>query len=115
MLHLRSIRGFVASISVGSLAYGTLRFSVGQELTGSLTTSFASRLYCPRRWPSQVSSSASLHVQTSITVEYAAEECRYLQPVAKGSVGALNLAKSKLTGWLLDTNIVYSFVSPVTL
>ncbi len=35
VLHLGSIRGFVASISVGSTALGPLLFSVGRELTGS--------------------------------------------------------------------------------
>ncbi len=35
VLHLGSIRGFVASISVGSTALGPLLFSVGKEATGS--------------------------------------------------------------------------------
>ena len=35
VLHLGSIRGFVASISVGSTALGPLLFSVGKEITGS--------------------------------------------------------------------------------
>lgn len=35
VLHLGSIRGFVASISVGSTAIGPLLFSVGREATGS--------------------------------------------------------------------------------
>lgn len=35
VLHLGSIRGFVASISVGSTAFGPLLFSVGKDITGS--------------------------------------------------------------------------------
>lgn len=35
VLHLGSIRGFVASISVGSTALGPLLFSVGKDITGS--------------------------------------------------------------------------------
>ena len=36
--HLGSIRGFVASISVGSTAFGPLLFATGYEATGSYTT-----------------------------------------------------------------------------
>ncbi len=38
VLHLGSIRGIVASISVGSTAFGPLAFSIGHDLTGSYTT-----------------------------------------------------------------------------
>lgn len=38
VLHLGSIRGFVAAISVGSTALGPLLFSVGKDLTGSFDT-----------------------------------------------------------------------------
>lgn len=35
VLHLGAIRGFVASISVGSTAFGPLLFALGHDLTGS--------------------------------------------------------------------------------
>jgi nitrate/nitrite transporter NarK len=38
VLHLGSIRGVVASVSVGSTAFGPLAFSLGHDLTGSYTT-----------------------------------------------------------------------------
>ncbi len=37
-VHLGSIRGFVASVSVGSTAFGPLLFATGVERTGSYTT-----------------------------------------------------------------------------
>lgn len=38
VLHLGSIRGIVASVSVGSTAFGPLLFSIGRDITGSFDT-----------------------------------------------------------------------------
>lgn len=38
LLHLGAIRGFVASVSVGSTAFGPLLFALGHDLTGSYRT-----------------------------------------------------------------------------
>ncbi len=47
VLHLGSIRGFVASISVGSTALGPLLFSVGKEITGSFNEVITASLILP--------------------------------------------------------------------
>jgi MFS family permease len=45
--HLGSIRGFVASISVGSTAFGPLLFATGFEVTGSYTTVLLGSVFLP--------------------------------------------------------------------
>lgn len=45
--HLGSIRGFVASISVGSTAFGPLLFATGFETTGSYTTALLGSIILP--------------------------------------------------------------------
>ena len=45
--HLGSIRGFVASISVGSTAFGPLLFATGFEMTGSYTTVLLASVVLP--------------------------------------------------------------------
>lgn len=54
--HLGSIRGFVASISVGSTAFGPLLFATGFEASGSYTSVLLGSVVLPmrsslRRWP----------------------------------------------------------------